>query len=84
MAILPKRRGEWGQVMSRLVKQGGYLVTLIFPLDSPQDYGPPWFVRPEHYLEPLGDGWEKVLDKVPEVSLPSHQGRERLVVWKRV
>lgn len=59
-------------------------MTLIFPLDPPQDYGPPWFVRPEHYLEPLGDGWEKVIDKIPEVSSPTHTGRDHLVVWRKL
>lgn len=84
VAIPPSRRVEWGQSMRRLVKPGGYLITLIFPLDPPQDYGPPFFVRPEHYVEVLGDGWEKVVDKVPEVSSPTHVGREHLVVWKRL
>lgn len=84
VAIPPSRRQDWGEVMSRIVKPGGYLITLIFPLDPPQDYGPPFFVRPEHYVEVLGDGWEKVVDKVPEASLPTHVDRERLVVWKKM
>ena len=70
--------------MSDLVKSGGYLVTLIFPIDPPQDYGPPWFVRPEHYEEVLGQKWEKVYDKVPEKSAPTHVNRERMIVWKKL
>lgn len=69
--------------MSRLVRPGGYLVTLIFPIDPIKDWGPPYYVRPEHYVEVLGDGWEKVVDKVPEVSSKTHEGREHLVVWKK-
>lgn len=60
------------------------MITLVYPLDPQTDMGPPFFVRPEHYLEPLGVGWEKVYDKVPTLSVPSHVGRERMVVWKRL
>lgn len=67
------------------MKNGGYLVTLVFPIDPPQDYGPPFFVRPEHYEEVLsGSDWEKVYDKIPEKSSETHINRERMVVWKRL
>ncbi|CAG7853533.1 SubName: Full=Uncharacterized protein {ECO:0000313/EMBL:CCA72986.1} [Serendipita indica DSM 11827] len=76
-------RAHWGQQMNALIKSGGLLVTLVFPIDPPQDYGPPFFVRKEHYVEALGDGWELVLERVPEVSKDSHVGRELLVVWRK-
>ena len=61
------------------------MITLIYPLDSPRDIGPPFYVQPEHYIEPLGiQNWEKLIDKVPEVSSEAHVGRERLVVWKKL
>jgi len=84
VAIPPSRRPEWGTQMNSLIKPGGYLITLVFPIDPETDVGPPWFVRPEHYLGPLGDGWEKVVDRVPTVSSETHVGRERLVVWKKL
>ncbi|GJE84636.1 S-adenosyl-L-methionine-dependent methyltransferase [Phanerochaete sordida] len=83
-AIPPSRRGEWGQVIRRIVKPGGYLVALAFPIDPPREGGPPFFVRPEHYVDVIGDGWEKVIDKVPETSLEGRAGRERLLVWKKL
>lgn len=83
MAILPSLRKDWGKKISSLIKPGGYLVVLVFPIDPPQDYGPPFFVRTEHYDEVLGDGWTKVLNKVPERSSAVHVNRERLVVYKR-
>lgn len=83
MAIPPRRRVEWGKQMNHLIKSGGYLITLIFPIDSPTDKGPPFFVRPEHYLEPLGNGWEKVLDKVPENPIESHVGKEQIIIWRK-
>ncbi|KAH8106222.1 S-adenosyl-L-methionine-dependent methyltransferase [Cristinia sonorae] len=84
VAIPPQRRPEWGKRMAALVKPGGYLITLVFPIDPPQDYGPPWFVRPEHYEEVLGMGWEKVHDRVPENSAKTHVNRERMIVWRKL
>ncbi|KAJ7192268.1 thiol methyltransferase 1 [Mycena pura] len=84
VAIPPPRRPEWGAQINSLIKPGGYLITLVFPIDPKNDVGPPFFVRPEHYYAPLGDGWEKVVDRVPNASLSSHVGRERLVVWKKL
>jgi methyl halide transferase len=85
VAIPPCKRAHWGHQMNALIKPGGFLITLVFPLDSPQEYGPPFYVQPEHYIEPLGSQkWEKVIDKAPENSLKAHIGRERLVVWKKL
>ncbi|KZT02033.1 thiol methyltransferase 1 [Laetiporus sulphureus 93-53] len=85
VAIPPARRPEWGRQMRDLIKPGGYLITLVFPImDQPLDVGPPFFVRPEHYVEVLGDGWEKVLDRVPENSQETHKDKERLIVYRRL
>jgi methyl halide transferase len=70
--------------MTKLVKPGGFLITLVFPIVPYVDYGPPFFVRPEHYEEVLGPGWEKVIDEVPTASSPSHVDREWIIVWKRL
>jgi hypothetical protein len=70
--------------MNALIKPGGHLITLIFPLEEETDVGPPWFVRPEHYLAPLGPNWEKVVDRIPTTSSKEHVGRERLVVWRKI
>ena len=84
VAIPPSRRAEWGRQMKKLVKPGGFLITLVFPIDDDNGTGPPFYVRGEHYEEVLGEGWEVVVDKVPEVSLESHVGRERMVVRRRL
>ena len=64
VAIIPSRRPEWGRKMQELVKPGGYLITLVFPIFAYHETGPPFWVLPEHYDEVLGDGWEKVVDEV--------------------
>ncbi|KAF8189949.1 S-adenosyl-L-methionine-dependent methyltransferase [Mycena galopus ATCC 62051] len=83
VAIPPSRRSEWGAQMNSLIKPGGHLITLVFPLEPETNVGPPWFVRPEHYVAPLGDNWEKVVDRVPTVSSETHVGKEHLIVWKK-
>ena len=84
VAIPPEMRPDWGKKMQELVKRGGYLITLIFPILSFTESGPPFFVRPEHYDEALGEGWETVVDEVPQNSLPTHIDKERLVVRRRL
>ncbi|KAF8056711.1 S-adenosyl-L-methionine-dependent methyltransferase [Lyophyllum atratum] len=83
VAIPPTRRPEWGRQMVSLVKPGGYLITLVWPIDSPTDLGPPFFVRVEHYEQVLGDNFVKVFDEVPGTSMPNHVNKERIMVWKR-
>ncbi|KAG6837464.1 hypothetical protein H0H93_009007 [Arthromyces matolae] len=84
VAIPPKRRVEWGAQMASLMKPGGYLITLVWPIEEPVEVGPPFFVRVEHYEKVLDGYFEKVLDKAPQTSLPKHVGKERMVVWKRL
>jgi hypothetical protein len=69
--------------MNALMKPGGFLIALIFPINPPRDTGPPFFVHPDHYDEVLGSNWEKVIDRVPEESISTHIGFEHLVVWKK-
>lgn len=84
VAISPEMRPAWGRQMTKLVKPGGYLISLVYPMDPPVDYGPPFYVRPNHLVEALGEGWEKLFDQVPENSLEAHKGRESLLVLKRL
>lgn len=85
VAIPPPRRVDWARQMAKLVKPGGFLITLVFPIIDPDTgTGPPFYVRAEHYREVLGDGWEVVVDKIPEVSLETHKGRERMIVRRRL
>ncbi|KAI0746394.1 thiol methyltransferase 1 [Daedaleopsis nitida] len=83
-ALPPSRRPEWGRQMAKLVKPGGFLIVLIYPILPYTEVGPPFYVRPEHYDEALGDGWEKLLDIAPEVTLKSHVGKERLIVRRKL
>ncbi|KAJ3505738.1 hypothetical protein NLJ89_g7260 [Agrocybe chaxingu] len=83
-AIPAFMRNDWGRKVAELVKPGGYLIAICYPMLPYTDTGPPYYLRPEHYDTPLGSKFVKILDKVPEKSSESHEGKERLLVWKRV
>lgn len=68
--------------MSRLIKAGGYLIALVFPIDGQREGGPPYSVEVDMYTEALGHRWNKIIDKIPDESSLDHVGRERLVVWQ--
>ncbi|KDR76470.1 hypothetical protein GALMADRAFT_246837 [Galerina marginata CBS 339.88] len=83
-AIPPPMRKNWGSQMSNLVKPGGYLITVVYPILPYVETGPPYYIRPEHFEELLSSDFIKVLDKVPDKSSPSHVGKERLLIWRRL
>lgn len=78
-------REAWGRRMGELVKPGGYLVVLMYPIDPnrARDDGPPFPVDVEAYRTALQESWENLLNVVPNKSQPTHEGRERLGVWRR-
>jgi hypothetical protein len=57
-------RKDWAANWARLLKPGGELLTMIYPIDPSRDVskgytGPPWPVTPELYTElllPAGEG----------------------------
>ena len=70
--------------MTELVTPGGFLITTVFPIDGDRAGGPPYSVSVGIIADVLGPGWRKIIDKIPEESLPRNMGRERVVVWQRV
>lgn len=85
VAIPPSMRDDWGRQMSALVKPGGYLITLVYPLGlTPDGRGPPYHVEPEHYIGPLGGNFTKVYDETPKTKAASpYDGDSQMIVWKR-
>lgn len=82
-AIDPTRRREWAAQMNKLIRPGGEIVSLVFPIGDFQG-GPPFALSPsivEQLLEPAG--FESVsLTEVPEEQWA--RGRpEFLYRWRR-
>ena len=88
-AIPPSRREEWATQMSKLIKPGGEIVSLVFPLGD-YEGGPPFALSTkivEDLLTPAG--FEVVsLTEVPEEKLARTYPRglrgEYLYRWRRL
>ncbi|KLO12813.1 Thiopurine S-methyltransferase [Schizopora paradoxa] len=83
-AIPLELREGWGKQMCDLIKTGGHLITLAYPIDGDRKGGPPFSVDIPSYAAVLGSGWEKILDKVPDEVTGNSVGRVRLVIWKKL
>ena len=82
-AIDPKRRADYIQSVSNLLKPGGIYIALAFPIGG-RTGGPPFAVSPEELIEPLNErGFELVLREVPEDSVPGRKGIEELIILKK-
>jgi hypothetical protein len=68
--------------MTQLVKPGGHLVCLVYPIDGDRQGGPPYSVDVPAYEKVLGESWKKIVDKEP-ISGPGSRGNQRIVVWER-
>jgi SAM-dependent methyltransferase len=84
-ALDPERRGDWAEVIARLLRPGGLLATLIFPFEDPisDREGPPWPINTELVRGFLGTRFDEVHVQPVEQSHPGREGRERLALWRR-
>ncbi|KAG8960723.1 hypothetical protein FRC03_006226 [Tulasnella sp. 419] len=86
-AIPPELRETWGKRMTEIIRPGGYLVALVFPIDGPRNTGPPFSISVELEQGSLNkageDAWELIQNEAPSKFAPGREGRERLCVWKR-
>ena len=59
-ALHPNMRQHWASTWAKVIKPGGFLVTLEFPIRPDDNSGPPWAVTPQLYsdcLTPQGEGF---------------------------
>jgi len=81
-AIDPRRRGEYADLVARLLKPGGYYIDLAFPLDS-RASGPPFAVSLPEILALFGSrGITLVERQTPKDSVLERRGREELLVFQ--
>lgn len=82
-AIEPDMRLAWAQRIHDILKPGGELITLMFPI-SDHAGGPPFKVSISDYeevLHPMGFRAVSIVDN--ELAIGPRKGREKLGRWKR-
>ncbi len=89
-AIEPSMREAWASRMAALVRPGGLLATLLFPvvLDDPSpttsdDPGPPYRLHPDWVAALLEPHFSPSLLRAATQSVAARQGREFLALWRR-
>jgi SAM-dependent methyltransferase len=82
-AIDPSLRQRWAEAMTHLVRPGGILVWLAFPLQKDSPGGPPYVVSiPE--TSGMLEQWRCLHDDAAPVSPGPRAGRENLVIYERL
>ena len=84
-AIDPKNRKKYNNLVYRLLKPGGSIIGLWYPLDKKLSEGGPAFGVSENEIKTLfNDGWKILEEKFPENSVESRSGREKLIIFKKL
>ncbi|MEO2184980.1 MAG: methyltransferase domain-containing protein [bacterium] len=82
-AIHPNRRKEYEILVRTILKPGGKLVGLWFPLDKSQDEGgPPWGTTIDEVKSTFNSGWKIEKEEFPSQSVQPRKGREKLIIFK--
>ncbi|CAO3617293.1 unnamed protein product [Cunninghamella blakesleeana] len=80
-ALDPSMRSNWARRYGEIIKSGGTLICLMFPLQE-KEGGPPFSVSVEAYQEALSSNFEMVFIK-DAIGHESRLGREKISIWKR-
>lgn len=82
-AIDPARRGDYGQLVSRLLKPGGRWVALAFPIGR-RPGGPPFVVQPDRVVERFVEhGFSLLHRELPPDSPPARTDIEALLIMQK-
>lgn len=82
-AIPPSRRTAYRDQMARLIRPGGVLFGLFFPLREPDPEGPPFQVDLEDLKRSFSERFELIHEEFPAESIKPRRGNEVLMIWRR-
>jgi len=84
-ALNPSWRPKWAETYSRIIKPGGVLIAIVYPIKGPNagPEGPPFNVAPEHYKDLLSSTFDLKWEGIPPRQKDTHVGHEILQVWQR-
>ncbi len=84
-AIDPKRRREYEEVVWEILKPGGRLIGLWFPLDRMYlSEGPPWSMSVTEIKSLFDERWQLEREEYPELSIKPRRGREKLMIFRKL
>ncbi|EIM19586.1 S-adenosyl-L-methionine-dependent methyltransferase [Wallemia mellicola CBS 633.66] len=86
-ALNPNKRQEYKKRMAELVKPGGLLLSIVFPIeDRPIEgegaTGPPWCVSPEYYNGLIKEEFKWLLNEYPPIEV-DNRNKKRFNIFKR-
>jgi len=83
-AINPRRRKEYEKVVFSLLKPGGLLMGLWFPLDKKlQDGGPAWGTTIQEVKSLFKKNWSIVREEFSILSVTPRKNREKLIIFRK-
>ncbi|KAI8083102.1 S-adenosyl-L-methionine-dependent methyltransferase, partial [Halteromyces radiatus] len=80
-ALPPIMREDWATRYGEIIKQGGILICLMFPIEE-KEGGPPYGVSEQAYKDVLSSNFDLVYLK-DAIGHESRIGREKISIWKR-
>jgi len=81
-AVNPQRRQEYERLVYKILKPGGKLIGLWFPLDKTiEDEGPPWGITIDEVKSIFKNGWIIEREEFPEISIRTRKNREKLIIF---
>ncbi|MGD2049455.1 MAG: methyltransferase domain-containing protein [Chloroflexota bacterium] len=82
-AILPQRRAEYADLVTRLLKPQGQYIILAFPIGR-RSGGPPYTVQPEAIIDLYAEReFTLQLRESPADSIPDRKGYEELLILQK-
>ncbi len=82
-AIIPQRRSEYADLVTRLLKPGGQYIILAFPIGS-RSGGPPFVVQPPEIIELFAErGFILQFQETPAVSATGRASHEELLILEK-
>lgn len=86
-AIDPIDRGRYAEAVADLLPEGGMMAGVFYlnPYDPGEDEsGPPYAVTVEELDRWFSPWFQRVMGRIPHAAFPGREGREWLVVFRRV
>jgi methyl halide transferase len=82
-AIEPSRLPEYASVIGRVLKPGGLLIALLFPVEQ-RTGGPPFAVDLDEVETLLAPAFRNTVREYSSDTISPRRGREVLTVWERL